>query len=94
MITIAQIDAVIAATTSGSLQLHPIVNALASTPVVDPTGFTPVADAAGSNYLTTLQEVETVLAGVGRYIADPGDTVGLTNDETFNRRIGRTVSGS
>ena len=94
MITIEQIDSVFAASTSGSLQLHTLVNALASSPVIDPTGFTPVADAAGSNYLSTLQDIEVALAGAGRYIADPGDTVGLTNDETFNRRIGRHVSAS
>jgi hypothetical protein len=94
MITIGQIDAVLTASASGSLQLHDLVNALASSPVVDPTGFTPVADAAGSNYLTTLQEIEAALAGAARYISDKGDTVGLTNDPVFNQRIGRHVSAS
>lgn len=93
MITIEQIDSVFSGTTSSSLQLHTIVNTLAAIPINDPAELSPVADVSGSNYLDTLIRIEATLSASHYFIDARGDSIGLTNDQSFNSRIGSWVVG-
>lgn len=76
---------------TNSRKVHDIVNHFCPTPVVDPSEFTPPANPDGSDYLTTLQELLSVLSNNNISTVDDGSTIGLTDITAFNSQISRKV---
>jgi hypothetical protein len=72
--------------------IHDIVNNFLEVKIVDPSNFDPPGEYLNTPYYNTLKEVEQIAFSEGWYIMDAGNTIGLSNSPTFNRRIARTVS--
>lgn len=71
---------------------HDIVNNFLVPPAVDPANFDPPGEHLNSPYFAKLKEVEAIVAAEGWFVADDGNTIGMSNTPSFNRRIARTVS--